>query len=109
MKDIQLELTLEDRIKRLEEILLIQTYDGIGGATWEKAKYNIEFKRIPNENDNRDEGIGHIGIDYAKRIYCTLGNNYRMTMYADYIDIYEDAIKMMKDIKKHLKDYNEKQ
>lgn len=98
---------LEDRIKRLEEILLIETYDGIEGAKWEKAKYDIKFKRIPPENDPRDEGIGTIGIDYHKRIYCTLGNNYRMTMYADYIDIYEDAIEMMKKIKKHLKDYNE--
>jgi hypothetical protein len=92
--------SIEKRLSAIESIVKVETYDGIKGAKWEKAKHKIEFKRIPDENDDRDEGVGSVYVDHLGRVACNLGNDYRITLYADYIDIYEDAIEMMQKIVK---------
>lgn len=97
--------TIEDRLEKLERILSPAVYRGPKGARWEKeSERSLEIKRIPAEGDERGEAIGSIWIEKVhrgkRRISCTLGNGYRITLYAEYIDIYEDAIRMMKKIQK---------
>lgn len=96
--------SIEERVARLEDLILPKDLDDSPKKKGEwVAKTDFKWKR--EAVDGRDEGDATIYIEKAmgrKRLVCALGNSYRITLYADYIDIYEDAIKQMKKIKKEL-------
>lgn len=109
-----MELTTEQRLERLEKLLLPRTDKVKGGANWKNGRRHTQtiLERCWPDEPNQivtilDENKARIyletyksGGEIKKRLACEM--NRGITLYAQYLPIYKDIIAMMEKVQKDL-------